>query len=251
VFARDSSKQPDKWFVPLAHLVTAFETIFWLISQALGLANSPSIHCVGVILQRVHRGDIEMKKLITLMLPLMLSACWTGPDFYADAPSVQPIPAGKYKVVRIVSDFDRVEDRFGSDRGFTGEINTKVRISYAADGDVIVEGGPDGGGDESTRLITLDEAQGLYVAQVDPGQGVASLTKRIYGLVRVTPDGYRLSVPLCDGTRRIKPGSRITVGGLLDKRRTCSYPNRETFETAMRKFADDPVSYTEYRRVKG
>ncbi len=192
-----------------------------------------------------------MKKLIALMLPLILSACWTGPDFYADAPSVQPIAAGKYKVVRIISDFDRVEHRFGSDRGFTGELNTKVRISYAADGDVVVEGGPDGGGDEATRLITLDEAQGLYVVQVDPGQGVASLTKRIYGLIRLTPDGYRLSVPLCDGTRRIKPGSRITVGGLLDKRRTCSYPDREAFETAMRKFADDPVSYTEYRRVKG
>lgn len=192
-----------------------------------------------------------MKKLIALILPLMLSACWTGPDFYADAPSVQPIAAGKYKVVRIISDFDRVEDRFGSDRAFTGELNTKVRISYAADGNVVVTGGPDGGGDESTRLITLDEAQGLYVVEVDPGQGVASLTKRIYGLVRVTPDGYRLSVPLCDGTRRVKPGSRITVGGLLDKRRTCSYPDRETFETAMRKFADDPMSYTEYRRVKG
>ncbi len=192
-----------------------------------------------------------MTKLLALMLPLMLSACWTGPDFYADAPSAQPIPAGKYKVVRIISDFDRVEDRFGSDREFTGEINSKVRISYAADGDVVVEGGPDGGGDESTRLITLDKAQGLYVVQVDTGQGVVSLTKRVYGLVRVTPGGYRLSVPLCDGTRRIKPGSRITVGGLLDKRRTCSYPDRETFETAMRKFADDPVSYTEYRRVKG
>jgi hypothetical protein len=192
-----------------------------------------------------------MKKLIALILPLMLSACWTGPDFYADAPSVQPIAAGKYKVVRIISDFDRVEDRFGSDRGFTGEINSKVRISYAPDGDVVVEGGPDGGGDESTRLITLDKAQGLYVVQVDPGQGVASLTKRIYGLVRLTPDGYRLSVPLCDGTRRIKPGSRIIVGGLLAKGRTCSYPDREAFETAMRKFADDPVSYTEYRRVKG
>ena len=197
------------------------------------------------------RGDFQMKKLIVLMLPLILSACWTGPDFYADAPSVQPIVAGKYKVVRIISDFDRVEDRFGSDRGFTGELNTKVRISYAADGDVVVTGGPDGGGDESTRLITLDEGQGLYVVQVDPSQGVTSLSKRIYGLVRVTPDGYRLSVPLCDGTRRIKPGSRITVGGLLDKRRTCSYPDRQTFETAMRKYADDPVSYTEYRRVKG
>lgn len=192
-----------------------------------------------------------MKKLIALILPLILSACWTGPDFYADAPSVQPIAAGKYKVVRIISDFDRAEDRFGSDRAFTGELNTKVRISYAADGNVVVTGGPDGGGDENTRLITLDEAQGLYVVQVDPGQGVASLSKRIYGLVRLTPDGYRLSVPLCDGTRRIKPGSRITVGGLLDKRRTCSYSDREAFETAMRKFAGDPVSYTEYRRVKG
>jgi hypothetical protein len=192
-----------------------------------------------------------MKKLITIILPLILSACWTGPDFYADAPSVQPIAPGKYKVVRIISDFDRVEDRFGSDREFTGEIGSKVRISYADDGDVLVEGGPDGGGDEGTRLITLDEAQGLYVVQVDPGQGVASFTKRIYGLVRVTADGYRLSVPLCDGTRRIKPGSRIVVGGLLAKKRSCSYPNRETFEAAMRNFADDPVSYTEYRRVKG
>jgi hypothetical protein len=187
-----------------------------------------------------------MKKLITLILPLMLSACWTGPDFYAQAPSAQPIPAGKYKVVRnfSISPDDKEQSQLET-------VGSRIRLSYAEDSSVIIKGGEFGDQDSHPRLITLDAQQGLYVVEVDPGQGIASLNKRVYGLVRVTPGGYRLSVPLCDGTRRAKPGSRIIVGGLLDKRRTCSYPDRETFETAMRKFADDPVSYTEYRRVKG
>jgi hypothetical protein len=187
-----------------------------------------------------------MRQFAIIALSLMLSACWAGPDFYAETPSVQPIPAGKYKVVR---NFSILPD--DKEQGPSETVGSRIRLSYAEDGSVIIKGGEFGDQDSRPRIVVLDESQGLYVVQVDPGQGVASLSKRIYGLVRLTPDGYRLSVPLCDGTRRIKPGSRITVGGLLDKRRSCSYDDRETFETAMRKFADDPVSYTEYRRVKG
>jgi hypothetical protein len=190
-----------------------------------------------------------MKKLMILVLPLMLSACWTGPDFYAAAPSEAPIAAGQYKVVRIVTNYDRVNQDFDRDDRLDQGVGTTVRISYIADGDVQVA---NPGGDDSpdnTRLIALDADAGLYVVQVDPGQGVASLQTRVYGLVQMVPGGYRLSVPPCDGTRRLKPGSRVVVKGLLFQK-SCSFQDRETFEAAMREFASDPSSWTEYRFVK-
>lgn len=53
------------------------------------------------------------RALATLILPLLLGACWTGPDFYAGVPSEQPIPEGKYKAVRAFALFPDDEARFG------------------------------------------------------------------------------------------------------------------------------------------
>jgi hypothetical protein len=179
-----------------------------------------------------------------LILPLLLSACWSGPNFYADAPIVQPIPAGKYKSVRVFSLFPDDEARLASE-----PVGSRVRISYDARGNVIVTGSGDRDEPSNVRLVTLDAQRGLYIVQVDPGQGAIAIDASIYGLVSLTPDGYRLSVPACDGAQRLTPGSPVVIRGLLVKKR-CSFSDRASFERAMRAFADDPTSWTEYRRLK-
>jgi hypothetical protein len=185
------------------------------------------------------------KALAALVLPMLLAACWTGPDFYAGAPSERPIPEGKYKVVRVFSLFDDDSARMISD-----SFGSRVRLSYDDRGNVLVKG--DGEGDEpsNTRLVALDAPRGLYIVVVDPGQSALSLDASVYGLVALTADGYRLSIPPCDGAQRLTPGSPIVVKGLLGRRR-CSFSDRTSFENAMRAFADDPTSWTEYRRIAG
>ncbi len=183
------------------------------------------------------------RAIAAIMPPLLLSACWTGPDFYAGVPSARPIAEGKYKAVRVYSLFP--DDDPDSESGQTGE---RIRLSYGQEGNVIIKGGSTVDDDSHVRLVALDPVKGLYVVQLDPGQGVVALKSSVYGLVALTDDGYRLSVPPCDGAKRIAPGSRITVKGLFG-RRQCAFTDRAVFETAMLAFAKDPTSWTEYRRI--
>ena len=185
------------------------------------------------------------KRLLVLMLPALLSACWTGPDFYAGVPSERPIPEGKYKVVRVFALFPDDEARLINE-----PVGSRLRISYDDRGNVIIKENSNLDEPSNVRLVTLDAQRGLYIAQVDPGEGVIGLNTSVYGLVSLTADGYRLSVPPCNGAQRLTPGSPIVIKGLLVKRR-CSFRDRAAFEAAMRDFADDPTSWTEYRRVKG
>lgn len=128
-------------------------------------------------------------------------------------------------------------------------IGSRVRLSYDRRGNVMVKADGDRDEPSNVRLVTLDAQRGLYVVQVDPGAGAIALEASIYGLISLTADGYRLSVPPCNGAQRLTPGSPIVMKGLLTKRR-CSFKDRATFENAMLDFADDPTSWTEYRRVK-
>jgi hypothetical protein len=185
------------------------------------------------------------KALIALVLPLMLAACWTGPDFYADVPSVQPIPEGRYKAVRVFALFPDDEARLANE-----PLGSRIRISYDNRGNVIIKSDGDRDEPSNVRLISLDSQRGLYIVQGDPGQGLIALDASVYGLVALTANGYRLSVPPCNGAQRLTPGSPVVIKGLLTKRR-CSFPDRASFESAMKAFADDPTSWTEYRRVKG
>lgn len=184
------------------------------------------------------------KALATLILPLLLSACWTGPDFYAGVSSVRPIPEGKYKAVRVYAMFPDDEARLANE-----PIGSRIRLSYDDRSNVIVKNVGDQDEPSNVRLVTLDAQRGLYIVQVDPGAGVIALDAAIYGLISLTADGYRLSVPPCNGAQRLTPGSPVVVKGLLTKKR-CSFADRASFESAMRAFADDPTSWTEYRRVK-
>ena len=185
-----------------------------------------------------------MKKILALSFLMLLSGCWIGPDFYAGVPGVQPIEPGKYKAVGTYAmTYDAAQ------KLVENEIGARLTIAYTDDGDVIVTNFPSSGdGPSKARLVALDEAQGLYVVKVDPGEGVVALNTSVYGLLVVGPGGYRLSVPPCDGTRRLRPGSPVIVSGLAFGLR-CKFEDRVSFETAMRAFAKDPVSWTEYRRV--
>ena len=186
-----------------------------------------------------------MKKIFTLSFLMLLSGCWIGPDFYAGMPGVQPIEPGKYKAVDTYAMTYDAEQRL-----VENEIGARVTIAYADDGDVIVTNFPSSGdGPSKARLVALDEGEGLYVVKVDPGEGAVALNTAVYGLLAVRPGGgYRLSVPPCNGTRRLRPGSPVIVSGLAFGLR-CKFEDRASFETAMRAFAKDPVSWTEYRRV--
>lgn len=184
-----------------------------------------------------------MRWLAFMALPL-LSGCWIGPDFYADVPSEAPIAAGVYKIVRVEAMFLDERERLV----YNEPVGARVRIAYKPNGDVKVS---DRSGMEEAdrmRLVAIDRERGLYAVDVDPGQGAVEIGSHVYGLVTLTPTGYRISVPLCDGTRRLKQGSPVVVRGLLFGLR-CRYADRAAFETAMRAFADDPASYTEYARV--
>ena len=65
----------------------------------------------------------------------------------------------------------------------------------------------------------------------------------------------RVSLPgskadLCArSTSTLSPGSPVIVRGVLFGLR-CIYNDKAAFETAMRDFADDPVSWTDYARVR-
>jgi hypothetical protein len=183
-----------------------------------------------------------MRWVVMLLLPL-LTACWAGPDFYAGVPSEQPIEPGTYKVVEVHAMFLDAEQKLAD-----LPVGTRIKIAYGSDGGVLISGRPIMQETEKVRLVALDRERGLFVVAVDPGQGQVQVGIHVYGLVMMTPTGYRLSVPICDGTRRLKPGSPVVVRGVLFGLR-CMYADRVGFEAAMRAFADDPSSWTAYARV--
>lgn len=184
------------------------------------------------------------KLLFTIVGPLVLGGCWLGPDFYAGEPSVEAIPAGKYKPVEVFALFPEDEERLANE-----PVGSRIHISYDDRSNIIVRGNDDFGDASNVRLVALDDRRNVYIVQVDPGDGAVAVNTFVYGLVTLTTSGYRLSLPPCNGARRLTPGSPIVVKGLLFKRQ-CSFRDRASFEVAMRDFADDPTSWTEYRRVK-
>jgi hypothetical protein len=191
-----------------------------------------------------------MRALIILALPALLGGCWTGPVFYAQSESQPAIPAGKYKVVDIVDPFrDKPDPDFGK----------SVRVAYSKDGQASIYDASEAG-DDSAHVVfaPLPGTPDIYVVQatmlpdlVSP-KGQVVHASAVYGLVNVTADGYQLALPPCDGTQRIREGSRITVRGLAYfKKSACQFSTRESFEAAMQKFAEDPIRWTRYKRVKG
>jgi hypothetical protein len=188
-----------------------------------------------------------MRKLAILLLPLLLSACWMGPEFYQQSEATRALPPGLYKSAGSYERFNDDDD---------AQVTTRVRISYTADGHIKARSQSDSDDVSEGILVPIDEAAGLYVVQMglnedmkwlgDPGDNTY-----IYGLIRIRGDRYRLSLPRCDGPHRVRPGSHVYVGGILSGYAQCSFPTRAAFEAAMEEFAKDPTSWSEYRWVKG
>jgi hypothetical protein len=187
----------------------------------------------------------RLNAAVMTALMTLLSSCWMGPTFYTAAQAERPLAEGRYKKVASFDPFAK-QNPNPTAEDFADE---QVKIAYAPDGRVIVNNGE--GDDATITLVSLSGAPDVYVAQIelaDPSGVLGNAS--IYGIVRVRGDSYRISLPKCDGTKRLAPGSNAYVKGLLFGRRTCSYNDRVTFETAMRAFAADPTSWDEYRLVR-
>jgi hypothetical protein len=202
------------------------------------MPHSRKVHEIACIWKR---GSTMRKIFAALALPLMLSGCWLGPQYYQLAESERPIPPGLYKSS---GSYDRFDER--------NELHetTRARISYQADGHIVLTPQGDHEDPSYVILVPIDKEQGLYAVQVEFGQGVTAINTAVYGLVWVRGDRYRVSLPRCDRPHRVSPRSRVYVGGILSGPITCSYPTREAFEKAALEFAEDPTSWDEYRRIK-
>ncbi len=185
---------------------------------------------------------MTVKAFFATMLAFLLSGCWVGPNFYTLAQGERPLAAGKYKHVGSYLMKDAPRSDYREDR------DARVRIAYDDDGRLTFNDSEDG--NSKALLVKLDGAPGVYVAQVDLGQDKAGKGAALYGLVWVNDDSYRIALPKCDGTRRIAPGSNVIVSGLLMGRRKCSFSDKASFEAEMRRFAQDPTSWDEYRLIK-
>ena len=157
--------------------------------------------------------------------------------------AVEAIPAGRYRVVAVVDPTETDRDTYYGDR---------VTIAYRPDKSVMITGSGDAEVERSiiAPLTDVPGLPGVYVIQMDLGQGVAPVGKSVYGLLNVVDGGYQLALPKCDGTRRLAPGSRVIISGVLIGGRRCSFADRASFEAEMRRFAQDPIRWTEYRRVR-
>ena len=185
-----------------------------------------------------------MRRLGFLALIIPLSGCWAGDSFYAASEGVAAIPAGKYRVHNSYDPTATGIDIERQDREFAERIN----ISYGADGRAIIEG-YEGGDESKSTLVKLGDQPGLYLVQTDFGASIQKVGSAFYALVNLTPNGYLLAIPKCD-QKRAKFYDRAIVSGLLVGKPVCKFNTRAELETAMLDYAKDPISWTEYRRVK-
>jgi hypothetical protein len=185
-----------------------------------------------------------MRRFGFLALIMPLSGCWSGDSFYAASEGVAAIPAGKY---RVYNTYDPTATRIDIERQ-DREFAERLTISYGDDNRAIVEG-LEGGESNNSTLVKLGDQPGLYVVQADFGASIQKIGSSIYALVNLTPNGYLLAVPKCD-QKRAKFYDRAIVSGLLVGKPVCKFNTRGELETAMLDYAKDPISWTEYRRVK-
>jgi hypothetical protein len=179
-----------------------------------------------------------MRILALLVLPLSLSACWSGGGFYAKSEAVPAIDAGKY----IITD---VNGPPGD--GDDANLGKRMNVSYKSDGSAVIESTEDGDVSEGI-LVKLGEQPGLYVAQADLGATIPKVGSSLYALINIIPGGYQIAVPRCD-QKRIG-NSRAVVSGLLVGKRFCRFNDRAELELALLDYADDPIRWVEYRKIE-
>jgi hypothetical protein len=184
-----------------------------------------------------------MKRLaivaMTLTLTLTLSGCWSGQAFYALSENQPVIAAGTYDVVlaREAAGYQAVDP-----------LTSRVKIGYAKDGHFTVDD-QQGGAPSDAILAKLGDSPDLYVVQTSLGASVPKIGSAMYALVRLTKDGYVLAIPRCD-QKRLAAFDRAVVSGLLVGKPVCTFSNRANMEEAMLDFAKDPISWTQYRRLR-
>ena len=185
-----------------------------------------------------------MHRLVFLALIVPLSGCWSGDSFYAASEGVAAIPAGKY---RIYDSYDPTATRYDQERQ-DREFAERLTIFYGDDGRAIVKG-VEGGESSNSTFVKLGDQPGLYVVQADFGASIPKIGSALYALISLTPNGYQIAIPKCD-QKRAKFYDRAIVSGLLVGKPVCRFKSRTEFETAMLDYAKDPISWTEYCRVK-
>lgn len=185
-----------------------------------------------------------MHRFILLALIVPLSGCWSGDSFYTASEGVAAIPAGKY---RVYDSYNPTVTRYKTERE-DNEFAERLTISYGDDGRAIVEG-VDGSESSNSTLVKLGDQPGLYVVQADFGASIPKIGSSLYALINLTPNGYQIAIPKCD-QKRAKFYDRAIISGLLVGKPVCKFNSRAEFETAMLDYAKDPISWTEYRRVR-
>lgn len=194
-----------------------------------------------------------MKIFAVLLLSLSLSGCWVGQEFYAPSEAVQAIQPGKYKIHREYSRVSDDPDKANRDQFNRDRLNdaTDVKIAYAPDGRALVRNNGEIDASIAT-LVPFDKAEGTYIAQIEMGDeaGIAGggIGKAVFALIRITPRGYDLAVPICNDYQRVASRPRIYAKGPLFGLPTCMYNTRADLEAAMVKYADDPIRWTSYWR---
>jgi hypothetical protein len=192
-----------------------------------------------MIIDGQSNGGLLMRRLAPWVLILPLSGCWSGDNFYAVSEGVAAIPAGKYEVIDTYDPTSARDDTIYAER---------IKISYTKDGGVIVDG-IEGGESSNSTLVKLGDQPGLYVVQADLGASIPRIGSSFYALINLTPNGYQIAVPKCD-QKRAKFYDRAIISGLLVGKPVCKFNSRADLETAILDYSRDPISWTEYRRVK-
>lgn len=185
-----------------------------------------------------------MKLFATLALPLCLSGCWTGPTFYAPSETVQAIPAGKYKIHR---EHSKLPDYYNRSYERHYQEPNEVRISYNGSGRTVVKNGGEIG-EETATVVPFNKAEGTYIAQIDKLEATRFGGQAVYALIRVTPRGYDLAVPICADEHPVEVDADDDAGLPGVKLPSCKFRSRKDLETAMADYAQSPLRWTEYWR---
>lgn len=185
-----------------------------------------------------------MRLFAALALPLCLSGCWTGSTFYAPSETVQAIAPGKYTRHR---EHSKLPDYYNRSFEQHYQEPNVVRISYDGNGRTVVKNGGEIDGETAT-VVPFNRADGTFIAQIDNLEATRFGGRAVYALIRVTPRGYDLAVPICadDHPLEVNTDDGAELPGVVLP--SCVFHTRHELEAAMAEYAQSPLRWTEYWR---
>lgn len=159
-------------------------------------------------------------RIWSALLPLLLTACWTGTPFYAAKEVRAPIAPGDYRTIGT----DSPSDHGG------------YRVSVRADGYTSLAQ-LDGSETTVAGFAPLPGRQGLFVAwfqeSLEKGWEPGTMP---YGLLERRGREYLLSFPMCSDTRALAEAA----GALFQpdpKVPLCRFPDRTSLEAGLARVA--------------